>query len=108
MCLVVSATAYSLSLQAYVLGTGVARVAGTLHAAPGLVLAGLLPQALPELVALFLPLAAWIVAGRRGEWDQLLAATIVTVTLALPVLLIGAVWEVYGAPHLLAGILRYS
>jgi hypothetical protein len=27
----------------------------------------------------FLPLAAWIIASRRGEWDQLLAATVVTV-----------------------------
>ena len=108
MCLVVGATGYSLSLQAYVLGTGVARAAATVHAAPGLVLAGLLPQALPELVALFLPLAAWIVAGRRGEWDRLLAATIVTVSLALPVLVMGAVWEVYAAPHVLATMFGYS
>ena len=35
----------------------------------------LLPHALPELFALFLPLAAWIIASRRGRWDELLAAT---------------------------------
>ena len=34
------------------------------------------PHAIPELVALFLPLAAWIIASRRGEWEQLLAATL--------------------------------
>jgi hypothetical protein len=108
MSLVVGATGFSLSLQAHALGTGVARVAATLHASPGLLLVGLLPHAVPELVALFLPLAAWIAASRRGEWDQLLAATIVTVTLAIPVLIISAVWEVYAAPHLLTRMFGYS
>ena len=46
----------------------------------------MLPHAIPELIALFLPLAAWIIASRRGEWDQLLAATVVTVAIAVPVL----------------------
>jgi len=60
---------------------------------PGLLLLGVLPHALPELIALFLPLAAWIIASRRGEWEQLLAATLVTVALALPVLLASAFIE---------------
>jgi uncharacterized membrane protein SpoIIM required for sporulation len=59
-----------------------------------------LPHALPELVALFLPLAAWIIASRRGEWEQLLAATLVTVAVAVPVLVIAAFIEVYVSPHL--------
>jgi hypothetical protein len=101
---VVCATGFSLSLQAYSIGTAVTRVAFALHTTPGRLLAGLLPHALPELVALFLPLAAWIVASRRGEWDRLLAATIVTVALAIPVLVLTALWEVYIAPHVLLGI----
>ena len=32
----------------------------------------LLPHALPELVALFLPLAAWMLASRREAWNELL------------------------------------
>ena len=36
----------------------------------------LLPHALPELFAVFLPLAAWSIASRRGAWHELLAATI--------------------------------
>jgi len=59
-------------------------------------------------VALFLPLAAWIVASRRGEWDRLLAATLVTVAFAIPLLVLAAVWEVYGAPHLLSSLLGYT
>ncbi len=104
---VVAATTFSLSMQAYSLGTGTAQVAAGLHVAPGLVLLGLLPHAVPELAALFLPLAAWIIASRRREWDRLLAATIVTVSLAVPTLVLAALWEVYGAPHLLAGLLGY-
>ena len=86
MLFVLSATTFSLSAQAYVLGTSVAHVAGALHSSPGILLLGLLPHAVPELTALFLPLAAWIIASRRGQWDELLAATLVTVAIAVPVL----------------------
>ncbi len=104
---VVAATTFSLSAQAYVLGHSVARVAFALHTSPAILLLGLLPHAVPELVALFLPLAAWILASRRGDWDQLLAATVVTVTLAVPVLVISSLWEVYVAPHILKGLIGY-
>ncbi len=105
---VVSATAFSLSWQALSLGTTVQRVAATVHASSAVLLIGLLPHALPELVALFLPLAAWILASRRGDWDQLLAATFVTVAFALPILVITATWEVYVAPRLLGALLGYG
>ena len=107
MAFVVAATTFSLSAQAYELGDERRVVASALHASPDVLLVGLLPHALPELVALFLPLAAWIVASRRGEWDELLAATVVTVTIAIPVLVITALWEVYVAPHILHALIRY-
>ena len=66
------------------------------------------PHALPELIALFLPLAAWIIASRRGEWDQLLAATFVTVAIAVPILVVAAFVEVYVSPHLFAALARVS
>ena len=47
----------------------------------------MLPHALIELTAVFLPLAAWLIASRRDEWGDLLAATFVTVAIALPMLL---------------------
>jgi uncharacterized membrane protein SpoIIM required for sporulation len=105
---VVCATGFSLSLQAYSLGTTVAHVANALRVSSALLLLGLLPHALPELVALFLPLAAWIIASRRGQWDQLLAATLVTVAVAVPILMVTAAWEVYAAPHVLGPLLGYS
>jgi hypothetical protein len=97
---VVCATTFSLSAQAYLLGHTLAGVAHFAGVSPALLLLGLLPHALPELIALFLPLAAWIIASRRGEWEQLLAATMVTVAVALPVLVGAAFVEVYVSPHL--------
>jgi hypothetical protein len=102
LALVVGATGFSLTMQALRLGSAAGDDAAALHVSPALLLVGLLPHALPELVALFLPLAAWMVASRRGEWEGLLAATIVTVAIAVPVLVAAAFWEVYGAPHVLA------
>ncbi len=101
---VIGATAFSLSWQAYAIGTATARVAHALHTSPTVLLLILLPHALPELVALFLPLAAWIMASRRGEWDRLLAATFVTVAIAIPVLICTAMWETYVAPHIVAEV----
>lgn len=99
---VVCATTFSLSAQAYLIGHTLAGLAHFLRISPALLLLVLLPHAIPELTALFLPLAAWIIASRRGQWDQLLAATVVTVAIALPVLLACAFAEVYLAPHLFA------
>ncbi len=98
------ATAFSLSAQAYVIGHTLAGVSHFLGVAPGILLLGVLPHAVLELVALFLPLAAWIIASRRGEWDQLLAATIVTVAIAVPLLVVSALIEVYVSPHLFTAL----
>ncbi len=102
---VACATAFSLSMQAYTLGHATAQDAASAHVSRLLLLVGVLPHALPELVALFLPLAAWILASRRGEWERLLAATFVTVALAVPILVLSATWEVYVAPHVLSALL---
>jgi Stage II sporulation protein M len=97
---VVAATIFSLATQAYVLGSLTATLSSHLEMPPGLLLIGLAPHALPELTALFLPLAAWTLASRRGEWNQLLAATFVTTAVALPVLAASAIVEVYVSPHI--------
>lgn len=98
---VVCATTFSLVTQAYVLGGGAATISWQLGLSPGVLLAAIAVHALPELTALFLPLAAWMVASRRGDWHQLLAATFVTVAIAVPVLVLSAVVEVYLTPRLL-------
>jgi hypothetical protein len=69
------ATLFSLATQAYSLGNNAAGMALQLGLSPLELLLTLLPHALPELFALFLPLAAWSLATRRGAFDELLAAT---------------------------------
>lgn len=101
---VIGATCFSLGAQSYALGHAASTIAAELHVSPGLLLLGLLPHALPELVALFLPLAAWIMASRRGQWQELLAATAVTVLIAAPVLVLAALVEVYVSPRLVASL----
>ncbi len=101
---VVCATTFSLCTQAYVIGGGAATIAGQLGTTPGMLLLALSPHALPELFALFLPLAAWIVASRAGQWQDLLAATFVTVAIAVPILLGAAAVEIWVSPRLLEAI----
>jgi hypothetical protein len=98
---VVGATSFSLATQAYVLGNAASTLAGQGDMAVSLLIVGLLPHAVPELIALFLPLAAWIVASRRDDWHELLAATFVTVGIATPVLIVAAFIEVYVSPHVI-------
>jgi hypothetical protein len=101
---VVCATSFSLVTQAYILGGGISTVAAEMGMHRSVLLLALLPHALPELVALFLPLAAWLVASRRGEWHKLLAATFVTFGISAPVLIVTALVEVYVSPHLLIAL----
>ncbi|HXD55233.1 MAG TPA: stage II sporulation protein M [Solirubrobacteraceae bacterium] len=101
---VVAATTFSLSAQAYLIGHTLAGLSNFLHVSPALLLVCVLPHAIPELIALFLPLAAWILASRKGEWEQLLAATLVTVAIAVPVLVVAAFVEVYVSPHVFASL----
>jgi hypothetical protein len=96
-----AATLFSLATQAYVLGSDAATLAAQLRIGQATLILTLLPHALPELTALFLPLAAWLVASRRRRFDELLAATLATTALAVPVIVLAAAIEVWIWPHLL-------
>ena len=101
---VCAVTLFSLSTQALYLGFQGSSIAYQLQISRFELILSVLPHAIPELTALFLPLAAWLIASRRGEWNQLLAATFITVALAIPVLVIAATIEVYIWPHILRDI----
>jgi Stage II sporulation protein M len=98
---VAAVTLFSLSTQALYLGFMGSTIAFQLEISNLELILSVLPHALPELTALFLPLAAWLIASRRGEWNQLLAATLITVLLAIPVLIVTAAIEVYVWPQIL-------
>jgi hypothetical protein len=101
---VCAVTFFSLSTQALYLGFQGSTIASQLKISRLELILSVLPHALPELTALFLPLAAWLIASRRGEWNQLLAATLVTVLLAIPTLILAATIEVYVWPHILQSL----
>ena len=46
----------------------------------------------------------WLIASRRDEWEELLAATFVTVALAIPLLVGAAFLEVYVWPDVLRAV----
>lgn len=96
-----AATAFSLLTQAYVLGGITADVAAQLGLSNLTFVVLLLPHALLELTGLFLPLAAWLIASRRGEWHTLLAATLVTTAIALVMVIAAALIETYVTPGLI-------
>jgi hypothetical protein len=98
---VAAATTFSLCTQGYVLGSGAATLAAQLDVSRSALMLTLLPHALLELVALFLPLAAWMLASRREAWNELLAATAVTTAIAVPTLILAASVEVFVWPSLL-------
>jgi len=101
---VCAVTLFSLSTQALYLGFQGSTIAYQLNISHAALILSVLPHALLELTALFLPLAAWLIASRRGEWNQLLAATLVTVLIAIPALVLAAAIEVYVWPHILESL----
>jgi uncharacterized membrane protein SpoIIM required for sporulation len=101
---VCAVTIFSLATQALYLGFQGSTLALQLHLTRAELILSVLPHAIPELTALFLPLAAWLIASRRGEWNQLLAATFITVALAIPTLIATATIEVYIWPHILRAL----
>jgi uncharacterized membrane protein YdcZ (DUF606 family) len=98
---IVGVTCFSLVTQAYILGSTGAQLAEQFQISPALLLATVLPHALVELTAVFLPLAAWTIASRRSEWQDLLAATFATVAVAIPMLVLASSWEAFVWPRLL-------
>jgi hypothetical protein len=101
---VACATLFSLGTQAFALGHGAADLAAQEGLSPLTLLLALSPHAVPELFALFLPLAAWTLASRRGAWNELLAATFVTTGIAIPIIFLAASIEVWVSPRVIVGL----
>ena len=98
---VIAATLFSLTTQAWALGSAASSLSAKLDISPALLILGLAPHAVPELFALFLPLAAWTIAARQKAWNELLAATFVTVAIAIPIIVAAAAIEAWVSPRVL-------
>jgi hypothetical protein len=101
---VTCATIFSLCTQAFVLGGDLSTMSAQFGVGVTPLLAAMSLHAVPELCALFLPLAAWLLAARAAQWHQLMAATIVTTAVALPVLVLSALVEVFVTPQVLLSL----
>lgn len=99
-----AATLFSLATQAYALGGRLSTLAWQFDTSPAGILLTVAPHAILELTALFLPLAAWLLAARREAWNELMAATFVTTAVALPALVVAAVVEVTVSPALIRAL----
>lgn len=105
MVFVTVATIFSMTTQTWILGHQVADLSYTLGLTNSTLMLTVLPHAVLELTAVFLPLAATLMASRAGAWHELLAATIVTVSVALPMLVVAAVLEAYLWPQTLQSVI---
>jgi len=92
-------SAYSLLSQAWRLGHELASAAHTLGYTPAGLLLRLSPHAVPELTAVFLPLAACLSLVRRRRHDDLAAAALLTAIVAFPVVVCAAGIEVFLTPY---------
>src|SRR3954447_1239771 len=102
---VAAATTFSLSTQAYALGARTSDLSAHLGLSPLALLLSVSAHAIPELVALFLPLSAWLIASRKDNWHHLMAATFVTTAIAVPMLLFACWIELYVSPKIVLAIL---
>lgn len=96
---VIGCTVFSLTLQAWALGGDMRNAASTLDLSPGGLVLRLLIHGIPELTAIFLPLAACILTVRR-DVNSLAAASILCCAVCVPVLLGAAALEVWVTPVL--------
>ncbi len=104
MVFVTAATLFSITTQVYLLGNMVQDLAYVMGVGQGELVITTLPHAVVELTAVFLPLAAFLLASRHRQWEQLLAATAVTVMVAVPMLVLAALTEAYLWPLLLRNL----
>ncbi len=101
---VILVTGFSLVTQTYLLGFWGGSIAARIDIPSQLVVISVLPHAVLELTAVFLPMAAWLRASRRNQWEDLLAATFVTVAIAIPMLFVAAALETWIWPHTLSAL----
>jgi hypothetical protein len=101
-------TLLSVVLQATALGRQLAdeSLATSISSIHLLVL--VLPHAVPELIAVFLPLGLFLIEARRGRLDRLGPWSLQAAAIALPVLLCAAVIETYVTPGWVAAAAHHA
>jgi hypothetical protein len=91
-------TLLSVGVQSLGLGRQLADIAAAGHVSRIQLLVLVLPHALPELVAVFLPLGLFLREARRGRLERLGPWSLQAAVIALPILLAAAMIETYVTP----------
>jgi hypothetical protein len=91
-------TLLSVALQAAALGRQLADLSRAADLSSTRLLVLVLPHAVPELVAVFLPLGLFLLEARRGRLDRVGWWSLQAAAIALPVLLCAAAIETYVTP----------
>lgn len=94
-------TLLSVAVQALGLGEQLANLSAAAQVGSTHMLLLVLPHAVPELVAVFLPLGLFLLEARRGRLDRLGMWSVQAAGLALPLLLGAALIETYVTPVLI-------
>lgn len=97
---VIAATIFSLSTQAWALGQALANIGQFYGVNQALVLLCVLPHALLELTAIFLPLAATLMLARKGQYNSLLAVVGFCALFAIPAIIVAGIIEISISPLL--------
>jgi hypothetical protein len=95
-------TLLSVALQATALGRELADESRAASISSTHLLALVMPHAVPELIAVFLPLGLFLLEAHRGRLDRLGAWSLQATAIAVPVLLCAAVIETYVTPGWIA------
>jgi len=99
-------TLLSVALQATALGCQLADVSRAANISSTHLLVLVLPHAVPELVAVFLPLGLFLLEAHRGRLDRLGLWSLQAAAIALPVLMCAAAIETYVTPALVISASR--
>ena len=91
-------TLLSVGVQATALGRQLADLSRAAHISSTHLLILVMPHAVPELVAVFLPLGLFLREARQGRLDRLGLWSLQAAALALPVLFCAAIIETYVTP----------
>ena len=95
MLAVAGMTVYSLAWQTWQLGNALHSASDTLDISAASLLVRASLHGIPELTAMFLPLAACLILGWRKQWNQMLAASVLCACISLPILVAAAATETW-------------
>lgn len=94
-------TMSSVVIQVSKIGLIISDFAAYIELAPWLVVLLVLPHAIPELTAIFLPLALFMIQARKNQLRVLGTRSLQAAAVAVPVIAVAACIEVFISPHLI-------